>query len=142
MPPIVVNIDQWPVVQAVWDGEQSDADIDAYIRDTLACYARRQPFVTITWMKKYSATSEHRRRIAELMKQTEGEVKNFSVCSAIIAPSAGFRFVLSTVLLLKPMATPYKVCASFQEALPFVREHARNRKLALPPLLKPLVGGV
>jgi hypothetical protein len=139
MPPIVVNVDQWPVVQAVWDGEQSDDDIDAYIRDTLDCYKRREPFITITWMKKYSATTEHRRRIADMMKHTEGDVKTFSVCSAIIAPSAGFRFVLSTVLLLKPMATPYKVCSSFAEALPFVREHARLRKMTLPSQLKPMV---
>lgn len=138
MAAIVVDTRQWPVVQAVWDGEQTDADVDNYIQEILRIYARREPFVTITWMKKYSASSENRKRITGLMHESEADVRRYSVCSAIIAPSAGFRFVMSTVLLVKRMVTPYRVCATFAEATSFCKEEAYKRKLTLPPEILPL----
>ena len=133
---IRVDKSSWPVVQTVWDGEQTLGDVDAYIDDVLAIYARRELFVTVTWLKKYSTTPEVRRRISELMERSKDEVKKFSICSAMIAPSTGFRFVLSTILLVKKMDTPYQVCANFDEAMKFCRAEAIKRGLMLPSNIK------
>lgn len=135
---ILVDTQQWPVVQTVWDGEQTIEDVDRYIAQVRAIYQRRQPFVTISLMKQYKASPEIRKKIAELMATTESDVKQYSVCSALVSPSTAFRFVLSTVFLFKRMDTPYQVCATFDEALEFCRAEARKRKLALPAKVIPL----
>jgi hypothetical protein len=90
---IVVDTAQWPIVQTVWDGEQT----------------------------------------------VEADVRKFSICSALIAPSTAFRFVLSTVFLVKKMDTPYHVCATFDEAMSFCRNEALKRKVTLPRNVIPLV---
>jgi len=50
MSSIVVDSAQWPVLRVAWDGEQTDADIDAYFRETLRALERKERYVTITWM--------------------------------------------------------------------------------------------
>lgn len=136
---ILVDVGQWPVVQTVWDGDQTADDIARYTSQVLELYARRQPFVTVTWMKRYKASPEVRRGIAELMRKTQADVKQFSVGSALICSSSAFRFALSTVFLLKRPDTPYAVCATFEEAERFCREQARLRRLVLPNRIIPLV---
>lgn len=136
---IVVDLAQWPIVQTVWDGEQTVEDVERYTHDVERIYARREPFVTITWMKKYKASPEIRKRISEMMAKTEGDVKQFSICSALIAPSTAFRFILSTVFLVKKMDTPYQVCATFDEAMTFCRNEAQKRKVVLPRTVVPLI---
>jgi hypothetical protein len=136
---IVVDTAQWPIVQTVWDGEQTVEDVNRYIDDVKRIYARRDPFCTITFMKKYKASPEIRKRISEMMAHTEGDVKKFAICSAMITPSTAFRFVLSTVFLVKRMDTPYQVCANFEEALAFCRTEAQKRKVVLPRDVLPLV---
>jgi hypothetical protein len=72
------------------------------------------------------------------MTHSQEQVKRFSVCSALISSSTGFRFMLSTVLLLKRMDTPYSVFATFDEALRFCRSEATKKKLVLPPEVTPI----
>ena len=51
-----------------------------------------------------------------------------------VSQSLGFRFLLSSIFLVKPMPCPYQVCSSFDEALTWVRDIAARRSLALPPV--------
>jgi hypothetical protein len=136
---IVVDASQWPVLRVLWDGEQTDADIDTYFRETRRCLERRERYVTLTWMKKYKNTRAHQKRIAEFIHETEAATKAYNQAAAIITRSLAFRFVLSTVLLIKPIPVPYRVCATFDEGVEFVRAEAARGGLLLPPYLQPLV---
>ena len=136
MSSIVVDSAQWPVLRVAWDGEQTDADIDAYFRETLRALERKERYVTITWMRKYKNTREHQKRIAAFIAETEAATKQYNQAAAIITRSLAFRFVLSTVLLIKPIPVPYRVCATFAEGVEFVREKSG---LLLPPHLEPLI---
>jgi len=139
---ILVDIAQWPVVQTVWDGETTVADVEKYIVQLDDIFGRKEPFLTITWMKKYSTSSEVRKKISELMNRHSEGAKKYSVCSALIAPSTAFRFVLSTVFLIKKMDTPYQVCANFDEALKFARTEAGKRNLRLPFKVMPILAAL
>jgi hypothetical protein len=135
---IIVDSKQWPVVRTLWDGEHSVQDIERYVAEVDAIYRRRQPFVTITWLKSYSTTAEVRKRISDMMTRSQALVKQYSVCSALISNSTGFRFVLSTLFLVKRMDTPYHVCAGLPEAMTFCRREAAKRQLPLPTDVAPL----
>jgi hypothetical protein len=122
----------------VWDGDQDDADIDLYCKEMRAAAERGRPYVSLTWMKKYVTSDRYRRRIADLFIEIDALIRANNICSAIITRSIGFRFVLSAFFLLKPLPTPYKVCANFEEAMTFCREEAAKRGVTLP-VVKPLV---
>ena len=125
-------------MMTVWDGDQNDADLEHYLRETRAAAERRKPYVSITWMKKYASNDRYRRRIADLFIEIDPLLRELNVCSAIITRSTAFRFVLSAFFLLKPLPTPYRVCATFEEAMAFCREESRKRGLVLP-VVKPIV---
>src|SRR5438128_2224657 len=139
MSSIVVGSSQWPVLRVVWDGEQTDADIDAYFRETRRALDRKQRYVTLTWMRRYKNTREHQKRIATFMQETEAETKQYNQAAAIITRSLAFRFVLSTVLLIKPIPIPYRVCGTFADGLEFVRGEAEKHGLLLPFDVAPLI---
>ncbi len=138
MSSIVVDAAQWPVVRVLWDGEQSDADLEAYLRATRLCLERRERYVTMTWMRRFHNKREHQQRIADFMRETDALNREYNRGAAIITRSLAFRFVLSTVLLIKPIPVPYRVCATFGEAESFLRGVAVKSALRLPTLLHPL----
>lgn len=136
---ILVDTAQWPIVQTVWDGETTVSDVDKYIEQLDGIFGRKELFLTITWMKKYSTNGEVRKRISDLMVRHAEAARQYSVCSALIAPNTAFRFVLSTIFLIKKMDTPYLVCANFDEAMKFARAEADKKKLRLPFKVQPIV---
>ena len=57
-----------------------------------------------------------------------------SVGTGIVTQSIGFRFLLSSIFLVKPMVCPYQVCGSFAEAWSFVSGQGRKRDVIIPPV--------
>jgi hypothetical protein len=135
---ISVDASAWPVVRVTWDGLQSDAELERYFAETRACLERRQPYVTITWMKNFHNKAEHRQKMAAFMKDTDEANRRYNLAAGIISTSAIFRFALSMVMLIRPIPVPFKVCGSFPEALAFVREKARTLGLLLPLDVPPM----
>jgi hypothetical protein len=134
---IVIDQSQLPLVLVKWDGPQTDADLDAYIASFEAIHRLKRPFATISWMKRYSSNRAHTRRLAEWMKQCDQATRDYCVCTAMIAESMGFRFILSSVFLIKPLSIPYQVVATFDEAATYVRDECGKRGLELPRTIKP-----
>src|SRR5262249_21319405 len=125
-------LDQWPVVLTHFHGETSMADLEAYIRKMTAVHQRRQPYVGISYLQHYSRERAQLERIAQWIKDTEQATRDYCVATALINNSVGFRFVLSTIFLIKAMPCPYQVCGHFDDALAFTRRHAAERALVLP----------
>jgi hypothetical protein len=136
---IVVDAGQWPLVRVIWDGDQTDADLDAYLRACRLVLERRERHVTMTWMRRSHNKREHQHRIAAFMQETDALNREYNRGAAIITRSLAFRFVLSTVLLIKPIPVPYRVCGTFNEAETFLRGIATQNGVRLPTVLDPLV---
>src|SRR5205814_7619562 len=120
-----IQIDEIPgVVFTKFDGEQTAADWEAYIRRYDAIHACGRPYVGINWMKSYSRDRDITRRVGRWLKETETLTEMLCAGAALINTSATFRFVLSAVFLIKPLVVPYQVCGTFSEAEAFVRKMA------------------
>jgi hypothetical protein len=130
--PIDVDSRHWPLIFTRFDGEQTMEEFEAYIAHMEFVHRRRKPWANVCFMNAYSRDPRIHRRVAEWMKQNEAKTQEFCIAVAMVAPSTGFRFVLSTVLLLKSMPCPYGVYSRFDEALAFVRAKATKRGITLP----------
>jgi hypothetical protein len=128
---IEILTDQWPVVFIKVDGEQTTADFEAYIAAFNRMYERQEPFSIVTWVKKYSAKTEIVARVGRWFKETEPLIKKYWVSNAMVSPSAGFRFLLSAVYLVKPLPISSRVCATPEEAVAFTRASWAGKPL--PP---------
>jgi hypothetical protein len=126
---IEIFTDQWPVVFIRVDGEQTTADFEAYIAAFNQIYERQLPFSIVTWVKKYSARSEIIARVGKWFKETEPLIRKYWVSNAMVSGSAGFRFLLSAVYLVKPLPISSRVCATPDEALTFTRTRWADRGL-------------
>ena len=130
---IDVNLEQWPVVFAKFDGKQSIEDMKAYIDEMSAVYRRQEPFVAVTWLKRYASGPDQVSMFGRWMMETEQKARDYSLAACIVTQSHGFRFVLSALFLIRPLPVPYIVTGTFAEALFFARGEAWRRGLRLPP---------
>jgi hypothetical protein len=121
MSSIEVITNQWPVCFIKLDGEQTAADMETYISAFNHFYDKKQPFAVISWLKKYSAKGELVARVGKWFKETDPLIRKYWVSNAMVSQSAGFRFLLSAVFLVKPLPIAYKVCAAGEEAIAFTR---------------------
>ncbi|HEX9101384.1 MAG TPA: hypothetical protein VF997_04235 [Polyangia bacterium] len=132
MPGVEVTTEHWPLLLVKFDGEQTMHDVDYFIREMSAAQARRQPYASISLMRKYSSERRQVQKVAQWMKATADETRRWCVGNGIVSQSLGFRFLLSSIFLVKPMPCPYQVCASWDEALAWVRGVATGRGLEVP----------
>ena len=72
-------------------------------------------------MKSYNTNREIVARVGRWFKEIEPLIHAYWASNAMVSPSAGFRFVLSTVYLIKPLHIPQRVCATGEEALTFTQ---------------------
>jgi hypothetical protein len=120
------------VVFSKFDGEQTAAEVEAYIQKFSEVHGRGRPYVGINWIKRYARNSATTERMGRWMKDTEKVTRELCVAAAILNTSPSFRFILSAVFVIKPMVCPYQVCADFEHAEKFVRSEADKRRLVLP----------
>jgi hypothetical protein len=69
--------------------------------DRLSCFdevhARRQPYVGITFMKRYVRGRAITDRMGRWLKETEDATRKYCLAAGLISQSATFRFALSAV---------------------------------------------
>src|SRR5258706_14390957 len=99
-----IEIEEIPgVVFTKFDGEQTVADWEAYIRRYDAIHACGRPYVGINWMKHYSRDKAITERVGRWLKETETLTETLCAGAALINTSATLRFVLSAVVLIKAL---------------------------------------
>ncbi|MGZ3426062.1 MAG: hypothetical protein ACXVCV_05395 [Polyangia bacterium] len=130
---IAIDFSQHPVVFSKFDGEQTLEQLERYILDMETVFARKQPYFSVTLMKRYARSPEQIRRTAAWFKDREQVIRQLCIATAIISSSAAFRFALSALFLIRPMIGPYTVCATFDEAMTFGRTEFQKRGLRLEP---------
>lgn len=132
MPGVEITTEYWPMLLVKFDGQQTMRDVDYFIREMNAAHARKTPYASISLMRKYSSERTQVQKVAQWMKSTAALTREYCVGNGIVSQSLGFRFLLSSMFLVKPMPCPYQVCSSFAEALSWVRGAAEARGLAVP----------
>src|SRR5262249_16219883 len=118
-------------------GEQTMRDVDYFLSEMSAAHARKSPYASISLMRKYSSERSQVNKVAQWMKATAAETKRWCVGNSIISQSLGFRFLLSSIFLGKPMPCPYQVCSSWDEAMTWLRGVAGKSGLSVPSVRDP-----
>jgi hypothetical protein len=131
--PIRVDVSGFPLVVHTFDGKQTDDDIDAYLRECAQVYARRQPFVAITYIRDYAMTWSHIGRIGAGMKQLPME---YCRGAALIVPFPTFRFLLSSFYLITKPPHPIVVFDDVQAGEAWVRQKLGEEGMPIPPSLR------
>lgn len=129
--PITVR-EHGPVTITIFDGEQQEADVDAYLETLRELHDRERPYLGVSLMLRYSAAPGQLRRVGEWMREHKDAVARLCAGSAIIAPSVGFRFVLSSLFMIQRMPMPYTVVSGPREAAEWIEVRAPSVGLRVP----------
>jgi hypothetical protein len=129
---VEVTTQHWPLLLVKFDGEQTMRDVDYFLGEMAAAHARKTPYASISLMRKYSSDRGQVQKVAQWMKSTAEETKRWCVGNGIVSQSLGFRFLLTSIFLVKPMPCPYQVCSSWSEAIGWIRQVSAMRGLAVP----------
>jgi hypothetical protein len=129
---VEVVIDHWPVVLVKFDDDQTMEDCERFIAAMDELHSRQQPYASISYMRRYSTDRAQVERVAAWMKRSAEDTRRFCVGTGIVTQSLGFRFLLSSIFLVRPMACPYQVCRNFEEAWRFVSDQGKRRGLLVP----------
>ena len=134
---VEISTVHWPLLLVKFDGEQTMRDVDYFLGEMSAAHARKEPYASISLMRKYSSERTHVQKVAQWMKATADETKKWCVGNSIVSKSLGFRFLLSSIFLVKPMPCPYNVCSSWDEAMSWIRQIAAPRGVTVPAVANP-----
>jgi hypothetical protein len=119
--PVEINSAQWPVVFIKLDGLRTVADFEPWIHTFDELYTRKERFSIVTYLKSYASSPEVIGRMGRWWRETEPLIKQYWVSNAVVTSSAGVRFLMSAVYLVKPLPIPNRVCTSPDEAIGFTR---------------------
>ena len=133
-----IRIDQscLPIVLTVFRGKQTDQDVEEYIAAMDAMYARGRRYAGVTFMLQYAPERRHLGRVAEWTRATKPRVKELCVGAAMLAPSATFRFLLSSFLMIQPLPMPYRVVGEVDEAADWITGQLAAERLVVPHTLR------
>lgn len=134
---ITLDLSHVPLALSRFDGEQSLDEVERYIDRMSEIHARRQPYVSIVWMRRYARGAAHTERMGRWIKDTEESARRYCLGVAMISESTGFRFALAAIFLIRPMPCPYLVCGTWAEAIAYARAQAGKGGVVLPELASP-----
>jgi hypothetical protein len=128
-----VDATRFPLVVHTLDGKQTDEDIDAYLSDCAEIYARRSPFVALTYVREYAMVWSHIGRLAAGMKQFSLE---HCRGAALVIPFPAFRFLLSSYYLLHVPPHPIVVFDHDAPAEEWALQRLKDEGLPVPTHLR------
>jgi hypothetical protein len=124
-----IDRSRWPLLLNVFNGEQEPAELERYMREMDAIYDAAEPFIAASFMLRYRPDMAQLKRLADWTRDRRAATKKACLGTAIIAPSAGFRFLFSTLLMMQPIPIPYCVVSDVDEACAWIEaELAKHGK--------------
>jgi hypothetical protein len=123
-----VSLEEYPpVFVSTFLRPLTDDDFRAYLAGISRVYDRHGRLVFVVDASHMPRLApEHRTMLAAWFAEYEQRIRRQCVGTALVFPSAISRFILSTVLLIRPFPGPYEVCMSRAEALVKVRAWLRG----------------
>jgi hypothetical protein len=122
-PPVTIDDSRSPVLVIALHAAWSDAEFDDYLaRMTSALERATRPIaVVVEVVGSHQPTTEQRRRQAAWMRAHRDLIRRRCAGIAFVFASPIFRFVLSSILLIEPIAIPYVVSTTRDDALAFAK---------------------
>lgn len=125
-PSVVFDDHAWPVLSVRLKRAMTDDEFDAYLAGLEHHMKRAQAqntkiVVVIDSTIPIRTPRQQQMAQGKWMKDHRELVRETSVATAFVLTSAMSRFILSTILLVQPMATPYKVFGTVEEAEAWAR---------------------
>ena len=122
-----------PVVRVTMEGELTDAQFAAYLADLDRNLRRREyTVVVLDALKAESTPARQRRMQAEWMKTNEGLLRRYTLGTVMMLGSPVMRGVLTAILWIQPIPTPYAVVGSLEEAAEKAEEMLAAKGLPMP----------
>ena len=123
-----VDTAHWPQVVYWVDEAATEADVDAFIAAANEVLQRREPYVAILDASQLKRASPPlRQKAVEWQKAHRNELAAHCLGTAFVLSSPIMRFITMTVLLLTDLPTPWRVCASVEDAMGWGRELLAKR---------------
>jgi hypothetical protein len=142
MPSSKVQVDDanWPLVLTTFDGQQSDDDVEYYMRRMDGIHARGEPFVALTILRSYSNNLSHLKRLGGWAKARSNRPAESCKGSAIVLPSTAARFLISSFLLLFVPPFPMVSFDDLPAAVAWLKRQLVAVGLPIPATLESLGG--
>jgi hypothetical protein len=134
--PITVDDTQWPLVVYTFDGDQTDGDIESFLARVGEIHARREPFVTITVIRRYVPNFAHVTRVSLWMKDEREVLRRWCQANAVVTVSAAFRFIISAYRMLANPPNAIVVFDSLPAAEVWMAQRMKQDGLPVPARLR------
>lgn len=132
---ITVSTEKWPLVHQIFDGDQTDQDIERFMKAWEAIIQRGEPCVILSEVRRYSSNPAHIQKLGEWALRVDSKMREICFGGAFVVSSGVFRFVLSSFLLAAPMPYPYTIVKEPSQAAEWLKEKAKEGGLRLPSVL-------
>lgn len=130
---IRVVLDHWPIVLHVSEGLPSEDDFDAYVREATAVLLRGEKHAVVMDTTRLAGASTYGRMMKkEWMQQYGDRLRQTCVGTAMAISSPLLRFVSGSLMLIRPLPTPYFICETPGEAMDWARQRLLDAGIVLP----------
>jgi hypothetical protein len=133
----------WPVVAMMFDGKQTDEDIEHFIRKMDEVHRRCEPFLVLTLLRARAAdlaNIAHVKRVGAWAKASSEHTNRYCQGSAIVAPSSSARFLISSFFLVFVPSYPMVAFEDTPAAVAWIRRRLTETGMPVPPTLASLEG--
>jgi hypothetical protein len=136
-----VDDEHWPIVTMVFDGRQTDEDIEHFIRKMDEVHSRCEPFLVLTLLRARAAdlaNIAHVKRVGAWAKTSGDRSNKYCKGSAIVAPSSSARFLISSFFLVFVPSYPMVAFEDTPAAVAWLKRRLTEIGLQVPPTLASL----
>jgi hypothetical protein len=135
---IRVDDTHWPLALCTFRGTPCAEDVESWLADMGALYARGKRFVMLADVATNRHDLSHVRRIGEWAREHRAVIRATCAAAAVMVQSPWQRFVISAFYLVVPPPCPMAVFDDSRSAAAWLRERAEEDGLPVPPYLERL----
>jgi hypothetical protein len=135
---IRVDDTHWPLALCTFRGVPRGEDVESWLADMSALYARGKRFVMLAEVATSRHDVSHVRRIGEWARENRAVIRATCAGAAVMVQSPWQRFVISAFYLVVPPPCPMSVFDDTPAAAAWLRERLEEEGLAVPPYLESL----
>lgn len=130
----VIDESRWPLVIATFDGDASDEEHLAWLRERTSQLLRRERHALILDARKCGALPPSQRKIqADWQREHTALAQKYTLGVAFLSASPVMRGILTAVIWLQPIKWPHEVVGTWDQAEQWTLERLRAAGLDAPP---------
>jgi hypothetical protein len=133
---IRVDDTHWPLALCTFQGNPSGDDVESWLADMSALYARGKRFVMLADVATSRHDLSHVKRIGEWARENRALIRATCAAAAVMVRSPWQRFVISAFYLVVPPPCPMAVFDDRPSAGAWLRERVIAEGLAVPAYLE------